>query len=173
MSTLVKKIASAVLASSVVLTAVGSTVGVNAAYTNLDAATKLANLNVIQSHALNPAAYGLANKIQRKEALKIMMKLSGKTINEGACVSPFADIANSDWACKYAVAALANDFITANENYRPTDEVSQAEALKMVMKARGIEKTMGVQPWQAAYVDSAVKEGIAEPFSDFATSADR
>ena len=142
MSTLGKKITAAVITSAVVFSTVATGAnGVNAAFTNVEAANKLANMNVIVDNSNNPASYRLADTIQRKEALKVMMKLSGNTVSEEACTSPFADIADADWACKYAVAALDAGFITKNENFRPTDKVSKAEALKMVMQAKGIEKT--------------------------------
>lgn len=173
MSTFAKKITSAVLTSAVVLTTAGSAAGVQAAYTNLDAANKLANLGVIVDQSANPSAYRLADTIQRKEALKIMMKLSGQEVPQGACTSPFADIADTDWACKYAVAALKAGFIAPNANYRPDDEVSKIEALKMVMKARGIEKDTTVADWREGYVKAAVAKKIATAFSDYNASAER
>ena len=80
MSTFGKKVTSAVLTSAVVLTAIGSATGVQAAYTNLDAANKLAGLGVVVDQSTNPSAYRLADTVQRQEALKIMMKLSGKEV---------------------------------------------------------------------------------------------
>jgi len=173
MSTFGKKVTSAVLTSAVVLTAIGSAAGVQAAYTNLDAANKLANLGVVVDQSANPAAYRLADTVQRQEALKIMMKLSGQEVSQEACTSPFADIADSDWACKYAVAALNSGFIAANDNYRPADEVSKIEALKMVMKARGFEKDTTVADWKEGYVNAAVEKQIANAFSDYNASAER
>ena len=173
MSTFGKKVTSAVLTSAVVLTAIGSATGVQAAYTNLDAANKLANLGVVVDQSTNPSAYRLADTVQRQEALKIMMKLSGKEVSQGACTSPFADIADSDWACKYAVAALNNGFIAANPNFNPTDEVSKIEALKMVMKAKDIKKDMTVSDWKLGYVNAAVEKQIATAFSDFDASSER
>ncbi len=172
MSNLVKKVTSAMLTSAVVLSAVSSVAWVNAAYTNLEAANKLANLGVIVDQSTNPSAYRLADSIQRKEALKIMMKLSGQTVSDGSCVSPFADIANTDWACKYAVAALNSGFIAPNTNYRPNDQVSKIEGLKMVMQARGIAKGPDAD-WRAGYVSVAVANNVAMPFSDYDTSVER
>ncbi len=172
MSTFAKKVTSAVLAWAVVLTAVSTTAGVSAAYDNLSAANKLSNLGIIVDQSTNPSAYRLADTIQRKEVLKIMMKLSGKDVSQGACTSPYSDISNSDWACKYAVAAQNAGFIAANTNYRPNDKVSKIEALKMVMKARGIEKGSNAD-WRAAYVEAASAKGIATSFMDYNTSAER
>ena len=174
MSTFAKKVTSAVLTSAIVLTTAGSTAGVNAALMNqIDAANTLANQNVIVDQSTNPSAYRLADTIQRKEALKVMMKLSDKTVSQGACTSPFADIKDTDWACKYAVAALNAGFIAKNATFRPDDNVSKIEALKMVMKARGIEKDTTASDWRAGYVNAAVNAKIAESFSDYNTAATR
>ena len=131
MSTLGKKVTSAVIMSAVVFSTVATGAnGVSAAFTNLEAANKIANMNIIEDKSSNPASYRMADTIQRQEVLKVMMKLSDKTVSQEACESPFADIADSDWACKYAVAALAAGFIAENDNYRPADKVSKIEALK-------------------------------------------
>jgi len=173
MSTFAKKVTSAVLTSALVLTTAGSTAGVNAALMdNISAAQVLADNNVIVDQSTNPSAYRTADTIQRKEALKIMMNLSDKTVSQGACTSPFADIANSDWACKYAVAALNAGFIASNDNFRPDDNVSNIEALKMVMQARGIARDEATD-WRAGYVSAAVTAGISESFSDYDTAATR
>jgi hypothetical protein len=174
MSTFGKKVTSAVLVSALVLTTAGSTVGVNAAYDNADAAQKLADNGVIVDKSSNPTAYNLGNTITRQEALKVMIKLSGVDTKLGTCESPFADIADTDWACKYAVAALNEGFIAANDNFRPKDNVSKVEALKMVMQAKKIAKDANTSDWKAAYVVAAVREGIvADSFSDTGTKAER
>ena len=173
MSTFAKKVTSAVLTSAIVLTTAGSTAGVSAALmSQIDAANTLATNGVIVDQSSNVSAYRLADTIQRKEALKVMMKLSDKTVSQGACTSPFSDIADSDWACKYAVAALDAGFIAGNAKFRPDDNVSKIEALKMVMKARDIAKS-DTSDWRAAYVEGAVAAEIAESFSDYNTSATR
>ncbi|MDQ7009451.1 MAG: S-layer homology domain-containing protein [Candidatus Gracilibacteria bacterium] len=172
MSTFVKKVTSAVLVSALVLTTAGSTAGVNAALmSNTNAANILAENNVIVDYSTNPSAYRTADTIQRKEALKVMIKLSDKVASEGSCTSPFSDIADSDWACKYAVVALEAGFIAANDTFRPDDNVSNIEALKMVMQAKGIARDSG--EWKAGYVSAAFDAGIAEVFSDFDTTATR
>jgi len=104
--------------------------------------------------------------------LKVMIKLSGLETKLGNCESPFSDIADTDWACKYAVTALNAGFIAKNDNFRPDDKVSKVEALKMVMKARKIAKSNN-SDWRAAYVEAAVEAGIADTFSDFNTSSTR
>jgi hypothetical protein len=174
MSTFAKKVTSAVLTSAVVLSTVAAGAnGVSAAFTNLEAANKLANLNVIVDKSNNPASYRLGDTIQRQEALKIMMKLSGLNVSNGSCTSPFSDISNSSWACKYAVAATNAGFIARNKNFNPANKVSKIEALKMVMKARGIAKSTSVSDWKAAYVKAAVEANLVSNFSDYTTASER
>lgn len=54
----------------------------------------------------------------------------------------------SDWGCKYAEAALENGYIAANKTFRPNDNVTQIEALKMIMQAKGLEKDSNTD-WRA------------------------
>ena len=132
---LVKKVTSAVASLAIVFSIVSPVLGVNAAYTSLEAANKLATLGVIVDNSSNPSDYRLGDTITRREMLKIMMKLSTVTVDD-SCEGKFADLPASDWGCKYAEAALANGMIAANANFRPDDNVSKIEALKMIFKAR-------------------------------------
>ena len=173
MSTFVKKVASVVLSSAVVLTAVGSTAGVSADYTNVEAANILSSNGVIVDQSTNPAAYGLGNTLLKQEGVKVMSKLSGRAIPASCDSSSFADVATSDWVCKYTEDSLAAGFIAANTNFGPEGLLTKGQALKMVMQGRNIEKTAGMSPWQAGYVDAAVEAGIANYFADYSTPVDR
>ena len=44
------------------------------------------------------------------------------------------------WVCKYAEFARDKQMIANNSLYRPNDNVSKIEALKMIFKARKIER---------------------------------
>jgi hypothetical protein len=171
MSNLVKKVTSAIAALTIVFSVVSPAAGVSAAYTEVEAANKLATLGVIVDQSANPSEYRLGDTISRREMLKVMMKLSSVEVTD-TCEGKFADLPSSDWGCKYAEAALANGFIAANANFRPDDNVSKAEALKMVMQARGISKGSN-SDWRAAYVEAAVEAGVAMSFSDYDTAAER
>ena len=173
MSTFVKKVASVVLTSAVILTAVGSTAWVNAAYTNVEAAGILVDEDIIVDHTANPAAFELGNTLLKQEGVKVMEKLSGRSIPTSCTSSSFADVAVQDWVCKYIEDALVAGFIVANPNFGPEGMLTKGQALKMVMQARGIEKTAGMTPWQAGYVDAAVTAGIASDFSDYSTPVNR
>ncbi len=173
MSTFIKKVSSAILATAVVLTAVGSTAGVSAAYTDVQAADYLAGQSVINDHSWNPALYELGNTLMKQEGIKVMEKISGRTIPTSCASSSFADVTTSDWVCKYAEDALVANFIAANTNLGPEGLLTKGQGLKMIMKAKGIEKTAGMTPWQAGYVDAAVAAGITATFSDYSTPLER
>lgn len=100
-----------------------------------NAASFLAGEKIIETSS----DYKLDSTITRREMLKVMMNLSGKSIAT-TCSGKFKDLPSSDWGCKYAEAALANGYISANTNFRPNDSVTNIEALKMVMQARNIPK---------------------------------
>lgn len=77
------------------------------AYTehNIQSANYLATQGVIVDNSGNIKAYNLDSNITRREMLKVMMNLSGKTVTD-TCNGDFSDLSSSDWGCKYAQAAL-------------------------------------------------------------------
>ena len=152
MSNIFKKITSASMAMLIVLSIVSPFSGVMAAYSTLESANKLAALGVIVDNSANPANYRLGDSITRGEMAKVTMKLSETEVAD-ACAGKFSDLKATDWACKYAEAGLANGYFAANATFRPMDVVTKIEALKMVMKARGIEKSSN-SDWMAAYVEA-------------------
>jgi len=104
--------------------------------------------------------YRLDATITRKEVMKIVMKLSGKEIpNE--CRGVFSDVIN-DWGCKYIEAALDADYIAANATFRPDDNITKTEAMKLVLKAKNVEKTKQTSNWQADYMETAYEYGIID-----------
>lgn len=132
------------------------------AYTNHNVASAdfLASLWIINDNSANPLWYNLDNKITRREMLKVMMNLSGKTVWT-TCTWKFSDLSSSDWGCKYAESALENGFISSNNTFRPDDNVTQIEALKMIMQAKWIEKDTN-DDWRAGYVSKAYEEGLLD-----------
>ncbi|MCD5380517.1 S-layer homology domain-containing protein, partial [Candidatus Gracilibacteria bacterium] len=106
------------------------------------------------------------------EGVKVMEKLSGRTIPTSCTSSSFSDVATSDWVCKYTEDALAAGFIAANPTFRPDGTLTKIEGLKKVMQARSIAKSANTD-WKMAYVEGAVAAGIATSFSDYNTPVDR
>ena len=132
------------------------------AYTehNIQGANFVAEKWIINDHSDNVLNYNLDFNITRREMLKVTMNLSGKTVVD-TCNNSFADMGASDWGCKYAEAALTEGFIAANANYRPNDNVTQIEALKMIMLAKGIQRDQA-DDWRAGYVSKAQSEDIVD-----------
>ncbi len=120
----------------------------------------------------NNSEYNVYFSITRREMLKVMINISWKTVAD-SCEGRFSDLSADDWGCKYAEAALAQWYIAANSEFRPNDSVTQIEALKMIMQAKGVQKDES-DDWRVGYVSKAVSEGILDtPFSDYNTSSRR
>lgn len=120
------------------------------------------------------AEYRVWNTITRREMLKVMMNISGKPIPDTCWAQhKFSDLSSWDWGCKYADAAVKAGYIAKNTYYRPDDNVSQVEVLKMIMKAKDIEREQNVD-WKEWYVNTAYNEGLLdEKFSNYNTAAIR
>lgn len=169
---LVKRVVSAVAGLAVVFSTVAPIAGTNAAdYTELEAANKLAALEVIVDKSSVPAEYRLGDTITRREMLKVMMNLSSVTVTN-TCEGKYADLSALDWGCKYAEAALWAWFIAPNANFRPDDNVSKIEALKMIMQARGIEKDASQADWRVGYVVAAVDATVLDASGTYGSFTD-
>lgn len=168
-NTLFKKVTASVAALSVVLSIVSPVTGVKAADDSVEAANRLASLGVIVDSSSNPNAYNLGSSITRREMLKVMMNLSSVEVTD-TCEGKFSDLPKTDWGCKYAEAALNAGFIAANPKFRPNDLVTEAEALKMIMQARGVAKKEGVADWSEAYRQAAVEAGIVAEGTKLSTT---
>ena len=133
------------------------------AYTeqNIESANFLAQNGIINDNSDNILAYWLDNNITRREMLKVMMKLSWKEVTE-SCQWDFSDLSGTDWWCKYAEAALREWFIAANDNFRPGDNVTQIEALKMIMQAKNTPRDTNTDDWRAGYVSKAQRENYID-----------
>ena len=135
------------------------------------AANFLAKQNVIVDQSADTSKYNYTSNITRKEMVKVAMNISGKTVTD-SCNWKFADLDSSDWGCKYAEAALANGFVAANTNFRPNDLVTEIEALKMIMQARGIERDTNAD-WRKWYESKAISAGVISSELNFDAFAKR
>ena len=116
--------------------------------------------------------YRLHETITRKEAMKIVMKLSGKTITD-TCRWVFSDVP-ADWWCKYIEAALDAWYIAANPTFRPDDNITKTEAMKLVLKAKWVQKIEETDAWQSDYMETAYFYGIIDDkYTDFNANAFR
>ena len=139
------------------------------AASELRSAQSLAAKGIIKSGG-TAADFGLSNTITRKEMMKIVMNLSGKNVPD-TCSGSFGDVTN-DWGCKYIETALKNGFIAANASFRPNDSISRAESMKLILKAKGIDKAYNTSDWQGDYMRTALDNGIiSAAYSNHTTSA--
>ncbi|MDQ7009857.1 MAG: hypothetical protein Q9M94_06190 [Candidatus Gracilibacteria bacterium] len=122
-----------------------------------------------QENAIN---YELDKKITRREMAKVTLNLSGKLV-EDKCSGKFSDITELDWGCKYAESGLKYNYFAKNLTFNPNNNISKIEALKVIMKARGIEK-IETTDWREGYVIAAKKYGLLESsFTDYDIQAKR
>lgn len=136
------------------------------------AAEFLGSKKIIESKSFSPGEYALQNNITRKEIMKIVMNASGKEI-QTECREIFKDVPN-DWSCKYIESALEYDFIVGNQRFRPDENVTQVEALKLIFQARNIDKRYSTDYWQEDYISSAYYLGyIDEKFKSYNIFATR
>ncbi|ETR68878.1 MAG: hypothetical protein OMM_10086, partial [Candidatus Magnetoglobus multicellularis str. Araruama] len=89
--------------------------------------------------------FGPEDTVKRKEVLKMLYKAANKP-EPVQCSSDsesgFSDVGMNDWWCKYTKDAVSKGYISSdNENFRPHDPISRAEALKMVTKVFNVEIT--------------------------------
>ncbi len=133
------------------------------AYTpsELEAANFLASEWIIVNHADNPSAYELDKDIQRQAIMKVVMKLSWRSVPD-TCRGEFSDVNTQDWPCKYIEAALDAGFIAHNDTFRPYDNITKTEAMKLVLKSRWIQKTQETSSWQEDYMETAYHYGIID-----------
>lgn len=173
---LFKKMIAAASATAITLSVVAPVTSVSADSASIEAANKLAASGVINDQSSNPAAYNLDSEITRQEIAKVIVNLSGATVQEG-CEGKFADVPATGidaWACPFIETALENDFISANANFNPKRNVSKWESMKLVLRAKGFDKAEGYDMEQEAYVMAALDLGIiSEAFTDYDTPAKR
>ena len=144
----------------------------------LESANDLAQREVISDKSQNPSDYNLNANVLRQEIGLIAMRVA-KLDKKSTCSGLFKDISATspnDWACAHIEALVDNDLISANEYFRPEDNITKAESLKMLIKAIGYDfeydKNSSVS-WQEQYVDFAVEKGITDEFSDYNVKASR
>ena len=139
-----------------------------------ESAQKLASLWIIETRD-TLEWYNLESFISRREMLKIMMNLSWKEL-ETQCEWKFSDLSSTDWGCIYAESALKYWFISwyGDGTFRPNNNVTYAEALKMVFQARWIDpnRVWIGQPWALWYVskwyDLWILDNTFTNYNDFA-----
>lgn len=139
--------------------------------TDTQSANYLAGKGYIVDNSANPDEYRLEDNITRKEIMKVIAKLGWVTPAE-KCDGKFTDVSD-DWGCKYIEWALGQGIIAANTNFRPDDNITKAEAMKMIMNVKGIEKTYEWEVWQENYMNTAFDACIVDSVSGYNSNAAR
>ncbi len=128
----------------------------------ITAANFLAWKGFIGDNSATPTNYRLSETITRKEMIKIVAKVAGGEVSE-KCEGKFRDVAN-DWGCKYIEWALKEWFISSNDGkFRPDEDITKAESLKLILKAKGIQKLYNTSNWQEDYVKTVKDLSLISP----------
>lgn len=129
-------------------------------------AFKIASKWIITNNWVNISSYRLEDSITRKEMMKIVMNLSWEKVNS-SCKFKFKDVEN-DWWCKYIETALEKGFIAQNENFRPNDNITKSEAMKLILKSKWIEKVQNTDDRRKDYMQTAYKYSIiSKKYADY------
>lgn len=143
------------------------------AYTRkeVESANKLAKEGIIEFKQ-SEYSYRLNDTITRKEFMKVFANLSGNVIWD-TCGKDFRDV-QEDWGCKYVTWALEHKHIAPNGYFRPSEQITKAESMKLILKARGIARQESTGDWRVDDMKTARLVGIiAEDYSDYDSYADR
>ncbi len=129
----------------------------------INAANFIASKSYISDFSGATNEYRINDNISRKEVMKIIMNIAKENwfsweykdlIDWNKCVWKFKDVIN-DWGCKYIEAALSTKFIESQDNFRPDDNITVNEVLKLIFKAKKIEKKYNTWDWGKDYLDTA------------------
>lgn len=141
MSTLFKKVTSAISVGAILASTVGTSI-VAAASGFLPYAEALADAGIITKSSTE-VGYRLADNALRQEVAGMMMALNKATYPaDFACAGKFVDVSATkpnSWACKVVETALSGGLIATNSSFRPEDNITRSEALAMILKGQGIE----------------------------------
>ncbi len=138
----------------------------------VDDANLLASRWIITNYATDTTKYRLWDTITRKETMKIIMKLSWLEVNDN-CSWYFKDVVK-DWWCKYIESALNNWFIAQNDTFRPNDNITKSEIIKLILKWKWIDNIQDTVNWQNDYMETAyAKKIITNKFYDYNTDVKR
>jgi len=119
----------------------------------IKAANYLASSSYINNFLTDVDKYRINEYISRKEVMKIIINISKLKIKDN-CSWKFSDVVN-DWGCKYIENALNSWYIVTSSKFRPDDNITVKEVLKLVFKARKIEKKYDTWDWWKDYIDTA------------------
>ena len=117
-------------------------------------------------------AYRLGETMTRKEFMKVLAnKVWDEIPNE--CDYEFRDVKN-DWWCKYIEWAMKNAYIAQEDYFRPDEPMTKAESMKLILKARYIDRIQKTSDWRDDDMQTAFQKWIVEKkYSDYDKVATR
>lgn len=120
-------------------------------------ANALAKLGIITDWSAAPSRYRLEAPMLRQELIGIALQMNGTPLpDKFRCQGYFTDAAQNDWVCRAAELAADKGLITRNNStFRPTNFVTRAEALSILMQAAGIQIAPGGTDWISDVMDQA------------------
>ena len=116
--------------------------------------------------------YNLDKTMTRKEFMKVLAnKVWDEIANE--CDYEFRDVRN-DWGCKYIEWAMKKAFVAQDEYFRPNEAMTKAEAMKLILKVRNIERIQKTSDWRDDDMETAFQKWIIDlEYSDYDSTATR
>ena len=116
--------------------------------------------------------YRLDETMTRKEFMKVLAnKVWDKIENE--CDYEFRDVKN-DWGCKYIEWAMKNAFVAQEDYFRPDENMTKAESMKLILRARDISRVQKSSDWRDDDMQTAFQKWIIEKkYSDYDKTATR
>lgn len=120
-------------------------------------------------------AYRTSDNITRAEVAGIALSLKNVELPaDYTCKGTFSDTSAtkpSSWACRAAELAADNGIAAKNATFRPSDNITRAEALAMILKSTGVAIATGTTTssfqdtfsadWQRDVANAALAAGIA------------
>ncbi|MDP4182350.1 MAG: S-layer homology domain-containing protein [Bacillota bacterium] len=130
------------------------------------AANNLVSLNIMQGYS--DGQLRLQNKINRSEFTTLVVKMMGydKDTDTDNIKLDFKDVLKKNWAYVFIKAAVKNKLVMGNneKEFRPTSNITYAEALTVMIRALGYEKTLDGK-WPDNVLKKASELGVDKNLS--------
>lgn len=122
-------------------------------------------------------SFGPDKQINRAELMKTIMVAVGMPAETASYKNCFSDVTDQ-WFAQYVCYAKSQRWISgySDNTFRPGNDVSRAEAIKMIVSANGITlettpygdefKSLSSTIWYATYVWTAEKNGLMNDWKD-------